>query len=40
MRPGVSRGAKAAGVAWLITALYYFYQYTLRSAPATRLKGE
>ena len=37
MRPGVSRGAKAAGVAWLITALYYFYQYTLRSAPAVMM---
>jgi hypothetical protein len=30
----VSRGAKAAAVAWLIAAVYYFYQYTLRSAPA------
>jgi len=28
---------KAAGVAWLITAVYYFYQYTLRSAPAVML---
>ena len=28
----MSKGAKAAGVAWLITAVYYFYQYTLRSA--------
>jgi MFS family permease len=34
---GVSRGAKAAGVAWLITAVYYFYQYTLRSAPAVMM---
>jgi MFS family permease len=33
----VSRGVKAAGVAWLITALYYFYQYTLRSAPAVMM---
>jgi sugar phosphate permease len=33
----VSRGAAAAGVAWLITAVYYFYQYTLRSAPAVMM---
>jgi MFS family permease len=33
----VSRGARAAAVAWLITALYYFYQYTLRSAPAVMM---
>ena len=28
---------QAAGVAWLITAVYYFYQYTLRSAPAVMM---
>src|SRR5262245_3533478 len=28
---------KAAGVAWLITAVYYFYQYALRSAPAVMM---
>src|SRR5262245_24151082 len=28
---------KAAGVAWLITAVYYFYQYMLRSAPAVMM---
>jgi MFS family permease len=33
----VSRGAKAAAVAWLITAVYYFYQYMLRSAPAVMM---
>lgn len=33
----MSKGSKAAGVAWLITALYYFYQYTLRSAPAVMM---
>jgi MFS family permease len=33
----VSRGIGAAGVAWLITAVYYFYQYTLRSAPAVMM---
>jgi MFS family permease len=31
------RAAKAAGIAWLITAVYYFYQYTLRSAPAVMM---
>lgn len=33
----MSNGAKAAGVAWLVTAVYYFYQYTLRSAPAVMM---
>jgi MFS family permease len=33
----VSKGSKAAAVAWLITAVYYFYQYTLRSAPAVMM---
>jgi MFS family permease len=33
----MSKGIKAAGVAWLVTALYYFYQYTLRSAPAVMM---
>ena len=33
----MSRGAKAATVAWVVTALYYFYQYTLRSAPAVMM---
>jgi MFS family permease len=33
----VNKGVKAAGVAWLITAVYYFYQYTLRSAPAVMM---
>ena len=33
----MSRGMKAAGVAWLVTAVYYFYQYTLRSAPAVMM---
>src|SRR5262249_26925499 len=26
-----------AVVAWLVTAVYYFYQYTLRSAPAVMM---
>jgi len=33
----MSRGTKAATVAWIVTALYYFYQYTLRSAPAVMM---
>jgi MFS family permease len=28
---------RTAAVAWLITAVYYFYQYTLRSAPAVMM---
>jgi MFS family permease len=33
----VNRAARTATVAWLITAVYYFYQYTLRSAPAVMM---
>jgi len=33
----MTRAARAAGVAWLITAVYYFYQYTLRSAPSVMM---
>jgi MFS family permease len=29
--------SKAAAIAWLITAIYYFYQYTLRSAPSVMM---
>ena len=28
----MSRAAKTAVVAWLVTSVYYFHQYTLRSA--------
>src|SRR5688572_21061632 len=28
---------RTAAIAWLITAIYYFYQYTLRSAPAVMM---
>jgi MFS family permease len=31
------RGARMATVAWLLTAVYYFYQYALRSAPAVMM---
>ena len=33
----VKTGARAAAIGWLITAVYYFYQYTLRSAPAVMI---
>jgi MFS family permease len=33
----VNSAVRTATVAWLITALYYFYQYTLRSAPAVMM---
>jgi MFS family permease len=33
----MSRGVRTAVVAWLVTAVYYFYQYTLRSAPAVMM---
>src|SRR5262245_21296007 len=31
------RDTRVAVIAWLITAVYYFYQYTLRSAPAVMM---
>src|SRR5436305_2077404 len=33
MRDG-ARAGRTAAIAWLITSVYYFYQYALRSAPA------
>ena len=33
----MSTGARAVLIAWLITAAYYFFQYTLRSAPAVMM---
>jgi MFS family permease len=33
----VGGGSRTAVIAWLITAVYYFYQYTLRSAPAVMM---
>jgi MFS family permease len=36
-RDVVQAGARTAVVGWLITAVYYFYQYTLRSAPAVMM---
>lgn len=33
----MSAAAKAMGAAWLLTSVYYFYQYILRSAPAVMM---
>ena len=33
----MSTGTRTAVIAWLITAVYYFYQYILRSAPAVMM---
>jgi MFS family permease len=33
----MSPAARTAAVAWLVTAVYYFYQYALRSAPAVMM---
>jgi sugar phosphate permease len=33
----VALGTRTAVIAWLITAVYYFFQYTLRSAPAVMM---
>ena len=33
----MSRGVMAATIAWVVTALYYFYQYMMRSAPAVMM---
>src|SRR4029077_4164457 len=33
----LANGVRTAVVAWLVTAVYYFYQYALRSAPAVMM---
>ena len=33
----MATAARTAGIAWLVTAVYYFYQYALRSAPAVMM---
>ena len=33
----VAGSVKIATIAWLITAVYYFYNYSLRSAPAVMM---
>ena len=35
--PLVESVARTATIAWLVTAVYYFYQYALRSAPAVMM---
>src|ERR1700759_428379 len=30
-------GVRVAAVAWVLTAVYYFYQYMMRSAPAVMM---
>ncbi|HEY2587060.1 MAG TPA: MFS transporter [Tepidisphaeraceae bacterium] len=39
IQPGAAsdRGVRMAAAAWVLTALYYFYQYALRSAPAVMI---
>ena len=36
-RVATARQARLAAVAWVLTAVYYFYQYALRSAPAVMM---
>ncbi len=35
--PKASKSLRMATVAWILTAIYYFYQYALRSAPSVML---
>ena len=36
-KPTATAGVRIATVAWLLTSVYYFYQYSLRSAPAVMI---
>jgi MFS family permease len=36
-KQGARKGVRVATVAWLLAAVYYFYQYALRSAPAVMM---
>ena len=36
-KPVSRKTVRVAAVAWLLTAVYYFYQYALRSAPAVMM---
>src|SRR4051794_23037918 len=36
-RESRKKGVRVATVAWLVAAVYYFYQYALRSAPAVMM---
>ena len=35
--PQQSSAARAAAIAWVVAAVFYFYQYTVRSAPAVMM---
>ena len=32
-----AKGGKAATIAWVVAAVYFFYQYTLRSSPSVMI---
>jgi MFS family permease len=36
-KPATLRNVRVAAVAWLLTAVFYFYQYAMRSAPAVMM---
>src|SRR4051812_1782262 len=36
-KPAAHTGVRVAVAAWLLAAVYYFYQYALRSAPAVMM---
>src|SRR5262249_36778130 len=36
-KPGTGATVRMATVAWVLAAVYYFYQYSLRSAPAVMM---
>src|SRR5687768_17361028 len=36
-KPDASKSARMATAAWLLAAVYYFYQYALRSAPSVMM---
>lgn len=35
--PGTRQSVKTAAIAWVVAAVYYFYQYVLRSAPSVMM---
>jgi MFS family permease len=35
--PGTGRNLKVAAIAWFVAAIYYFFQYVLRSAPSVMM---
>jgi MFS family permease len=36
-KPGTAQNLKVAAIAWLVAAIYYFFQYVLRSAPSVMM---